>query len=179
GHQRDQGLGDEGRDHLDVVDPSLNQRHQYVDTGIDDLGVLLQHLGKGRDHFLGDYPSDLLDRLGDTSHELLKELHPLLDSGRKLVLNGVHEGRDDLVTDGIHHVREGLNEALDQGEEELNPKSGKLGEDLNHGQDDDRDQSEDGGLKLGKGLDQPGDDAQDRKSTRLNSSHVKISYAVY
>src|SRR5690606_42042586 len=31
----------------------------------------------------------------------------------------------------------------------------------------------------GGGVDQPGGDGEDRKSTRLNSSHVKISYAVF
>src|SRR5690606_41956161 len=34
-------------------------------------------------------------------------------------------------------------------------------------------------LKLGHGVGQPHQDQVDRKSTRLNSSHVKISYAVF
>src|SRR2546426_6123414 len=34
------------------------------------------------------------------------------------------------------------------------------------------------GLRAGRGY-RPGDDARDRKSTRLNSSHLVISYAVF
>src|SRR5690606_41734802 len=35
------------------------------------------------------------------------------------------------------------------------------------------------GLRPGDGAGRPGDPGEDRKSTRLNSSHVKISYAVF